>query len=202
MPNIAYFCAMVLRTQCTGHCSGLYGKYGIPVRGGGQSKGEVLSHYLLQQAREGASASTMWGTIAAVRAAEDLGWILQTLTLIHRQLAKVGGAVSVLHVPRAPCEVACRGCEEPGGPQVLLLLCQCEGLGFRRYCCQIVPLPLCNPPPRVVPKGGRIWDHCNADGGWIAVIQAHKLRASNMCTCRAHSHSGGGGGGGGRPREM
>ena len=35
MPNIAYFCAMVLRTQCTGHCSGLYGKYGIPVRGGG-----------------------------------------------------------------------------------------------------------------------------------------------------------------------
>ena len=65
----------------------------------GQSKGEVLSHYLLQQAREGASASTMWGTIAAVRAAEDLGWILQTLTLIHRQLAKVGGAVSVLHNP-------------------------------------------------------------------------------------------------------
>ena len=35
MPNIAYFCAMVLRTHCTGHCSGLYGKYGIPVRGGG-----------------------------------------------------------------------------------------------------------------------------------------------------------------------
>ena len=35
MPNIAYFCAMVLRTHCTGHCSGLYGKYGIPVRGVG-----------------------------------------------------------------------------------------------------------------------------------------------------------------------
>ena len=35
MPNIAYFCAMVLRTHCTGHCSGLCGKYGIPVRGGG-----------------------------------------------------------------------------------------------------------------------------------------------------------------------
>ena len=34
MPNIAYFCAMDLRTHCTGHCSGLYGKYGIPVRGG------------------------------------------------------------------------------------------------------------------------------------------------------------------------
>ena len=34
VPNIAYFCAMVLRTHCMGHCSGLYGKYGIPVRGG------------------------------------------------------------------------------------------------------------------------------------------------------------------------
>ena len=39
MPNIAYFCAMVLRTHCTGHCSGLYGKYGIPVRGGGGCTG-------------------------------------------------------------------------------------------------------------------------------------------------------------------
>ena len=35
VPNIAYFCAMVLRTHCMGHCLGLYGKYGIPVRGGG-----------------------------------------------------------------------------------------------------------------------------------------------------------------------
>ena len=34
MPNIACFRAMVLRTHCTGHCSGLYGKHGIPVRGG------------------------------------------------------------------------------------------------------------------------------------------------------------------------
>ena len=35
VPNIAYFCAMVLRNHCTGHCSGLYGKYRIPVRGRG-----------------------------------------------------------------------------------------------------------------------------------------------------------------------
>ena len=41
MPNIAYFCAMVLRTHCTGHCSGLYGKYGIPVQGVGCSSPAV-----------------------------------------------------------------------------------------------------------------------------------------------------------------
>ena len=37
-PNIAYFCALVLRTHCAGDCSVLYGKYGIPVRGRGVAK--------------------------------------------------------------------------------------------------------------------------------------------------------------------
>ena len=41
----------------------------------GKRKEEVLSGCLLQHARDAATASSMWGTIAAVRIAEDMGWI-------------------------------------------------------------------------------------------------------------------------------
>ena len=34
VPNIAYFCDMVPRTQCMGHCTGQIGDSGIPIRGG------------------------------------------------------------------------------------------------------------------------------------------------------------------------
>ena len=57
----------------------------------GKGKGEVLSGYLLQQFRDGASSFTMRGTIAAVRTAEDMGWIPATVAPIHRRLAKGGG---------------------------------------------------------------------------------------------------------------
>ena len=40
----------------------------------GKGKGGVLSGFLLRQPRDGASASSMRGTIAAVRIAEDMGW--------------------------------------------------------------------------------------------------------------------------------
>ena len=35
VPNIAYFCGMVLGTHRTGHCAGRNGEFGIPVRGEG-----------------------------------------------------------------------------------------------------------------------------------------------------------------------
>ena len=57
----------------------------------GKGKGEVLSGYLLQQSKDGASSSTMRGTIASVRIAEDMGWIPATVAPIHRRLAKSGG---------------------------------------------------------------------------------------------------------------
>ena len=68
----------------------------------GKGKGEVLSRYLLQQSKDGASSSTMRGTLAAVRIAQDMGWIPQTVAPIHRRLAKSGGGgsrVPVLPVP-------------------------------------------------------------------------------------------------------
>ena len=62
-------------------------KYASP----GKGKGVVLLGYLLQQPRDGASASSMRGTIAAVLIAEDMGWIPPTVAPIHKRLAKVGG---------------------------------------------------------------------------------------------------------------
>ena len=56
-------------------------------------KGKVLSGFLLQQSTD--SASTMWGTIAAVRIAEDLGWVPPIVAPIHRRLAKSGAGGGV-----------------------------------------------------------------------------------------------------------
>ena len=51
----------------------------------GKGKGEVLLGFLLQQSRDGASASSMWGIIAALRIAEDMGWIPPTVAPIHKR---------------------------------------------------------------------------------------------------------------------
>ena len=57
----------------------------------GQRKGEVLSGYLLLQSKNGASASSMRGTIAAVQIAKNMEWIPTTVAPIHGKLAKRGG---------------------------------------------------------------------------------------------------------------
>ena len=57
----------------------------------GKRKEEVLSGHLLQQSRDGASSSSMRGTIAAVWTVEHIGWILATVAPIHKRLANSGG---------------------------------------------------------------------------------------------------------------
>ena len=78
----------------------------------GKGKGEVLSRFLLRQSRGGASASSMRGTIAAVRIAEDTGWIPPTVALIHRRLAKSGGGGT--RIPILPFPSGSAGSSEKG----------------------------------------------------------------------------------------
>ena len=91
----------------------------------GKGKGEVLSGYLLQQSRDGASASTLRGTIAGVRIAEDMAWIPPTVAPIHRRLAKSGGGPSFQFYlfPRLLREAARKGLGEPGGRPMVALMC-------------------------------------------------------------------------------
>ena len=91
----------------------------------GKGKGEVLSGYLLQQSRDGASASTLRGTIAAVRIAEDMAWIPPTVAPIHRRLAKSGGdpGFQFYLFPRVLREAARKGSGEPGGRPMVALMC-------------------------------------------------------------------------------
>ena len=91
----------------------------------GKGKGEVLSGYLLQQSRDGASASILRGTIAAVRFAEDMAWIPPTAAPIHRRLAKSAGGPSFQFYlfPRVLREAARKGWGEPGGRPMVALMC-------------------------------------------------------------------------------
>ena len=65
----------------------------------GKGKGEVLSGLLLQQSRDGASASSLRGAIVALRIVQDMGWIPPIVAPIHRRLAKSGGEGGLPIVP-------------------------------------------------------------------------------------------------------
>ena len=94
----------------------------------GLGKVEVLSACLLQQARGGeggGSASAMRGKIAAVRLAEDLGWIPLTVGPVLLRLAKCaeGPGFQFYLSPRALREAARPGWGVPEGKPVVARMC-------------------------------------------------------------------------------
>ena len=113
------FIPLLTATRDVGGTLGKLWKYamGSPGRG----KGGVLSGYLLQHSRVGALSSTMQGTIAAVRIAEDPA----TVAPIHTRLAKSGGGprFKFYLFPRVWREAARRGWGEAGGRPMVALMC-------------------------------------------------------------------------------
>ena len=67
----------------------------------------------------------MRGTMAAVRIAEDMGWIPPTVAPIHRRLAKSGGGAEFQFYlfPRVLWEAARRGWGPPDGRPMVALMC-------------------------------------------------------------------------------
>ena len=66
----------------------------------------------------------MRGTIAAVRIAEDMGWIPATVAPIHRRLAKSGGGPGLQFYlfPKVLREAATKGWGELGGRHLVALV--------------------------------------------------------------------------------
>ena len=120
---------ILLRTAHPENGGGSWGSCGgLPwvVRGWGRARScRCTCFSKREEARGGGSASDMRGTIAAVRLADDLGWIAPTVAPVHRRLAKCGEGPGFQFYlsARALREAAGRGWGVPEGKPVVALMC-------------------------------------------------------------------------------